>query len=180
MTLIELQCNSMITLFGRQAQCLQKQEGSPKCIAHYASVLRTGVPNLSSEGATSTQCNIFWGRSKQFILKWCTAAMGKVRPFCHRGQYFAALLRPSVWKPLPSWLQHPSRLLKRSSCIHVKFCEITCEQGQIFSWHIPCPFSTVNESRDFSLRAAGKIYLNQFILRPKYSNLPFQSLISCW
>ena len=34
----------------------------------------TGVPNLSSEGATSSQCNIFWGRSKKFKLKWCAVS----------------------------------------------------------------------------------------------------------
>ena len=33
-----------------------------------------GVPNLLSKVATSTQCNIFGGRSQQFKLKRCTVS----------------------------------------------------------------------------------------------------------
>ena len=66
-----------------------------------------------------------------------SAAFLPQRPW---GKYFAALLRPCLKIFWSYGLQCPFHLLTSPSCRHVRVCEITWKQWQIFSLMIPCLF----------------------------------------
>ena len=69
------------------------------------------------------------------------------QPWAKCGLFAAAALRPIFCGLIADFClkifisygqQYLSHLLKRPSCRHVKFCEISWKQRQIFSWQIPC------------------------------------------